>query len=183
MNRRLSLPRLAVLAALGALAWSQAQAAALELRFKEPEKFADIGWPTVERERNLEVLREVFTQLAARLPDDQLLQIEVTQVDLAGWIPPAAARPLRVLSGSADWPRIDLRFTVRKGSTAAAPVLREGSAEIADMNYLQRSLRAPEGNQSLGYERQMLNRWFTETFPEARPRRTAAAPARAASTP
>jgi Protein of unknown function (DUF3016) len=80
-----------VVAALALLAAGAAQAVGrVEVRYVQPERFSDAGFGAVERERTLKVLSQHFDRLAQRLPDGQLLQVEVTDVDLAGEVDPLA---------------------------------------------------------------------------------------------
>jgi hypothetical protein len=96
------------------------------------------------------------------LPADQVLNIEVVQVDLAGTSRGAQAR---VLNGGADWPRMYVRYTLQ------APGRPDLVAEerIADMNYLRVGMTAYGDSEPLFYEKRMLTRWFRERFAATAP--------------
>jgi hypothetical protein len=147
------------------LAGTATQAAGkIEVSFVEPTKFSDIGWPTLDRERNLRVLQEHLQSLAARLPDGQTLKLEITDVDLAGDVKPFLRFSLgevRVLKGSADWPRMELRYNL-VGSDGA--VLQSGSERVMDMAYQMRSLPPMESGSDLAYDKRMLSQWFERRF-------------------
>lgn len=140
----------------------QAQAAGrADVRFIEPERYADIGWSRSDREANLEELKRHFERLAAGLPDGQTLVVEVTDVDLAGETEPARSWGVRVLRGRTDIPKMTLRYTLR----ASAGPLKSGDAQLSDMDYF---FGLPRGD-GLAYEKRMLDRWFQHTFGPAAP--------------
>jgi hypothetical protein len=68
-----------------------------------------------------------------------------------------ALRDTRVLRGRADWPSIQLRYTLREGDK----VLKSGEDRLTDMNYLMHSLRASHDS-PLPYEKRMLDHWFRD---------------------
>jgi hypothetical protein len=144
----------AALAAGPALAAGQ-----VELRYTQPEQFTDIGLGHYDRSHNLRILGEHFMRLGQALPDGQVLELEVTDVDLAGRIEPHQPHELRVLRGSADWPHISLRYTLKAGDT----ILAQGEEQLSDPSYMFPRRRALE-HQPLPYERRMLEAWFKERF-------------------
>lgn len=138
----------------------QAQAAStVELRFVQPEQFIDIGRSSFDREHNLRTLAEHFQRLGQALPEGWQLQIEVLDVDLAGEVWPYAAQEVRVLRGGLDWPRINLRYTLKAGQT----VLAQGEDRLSDASYLFPRRRALE-HLPLPFERRMVEAWFKERF-------------------
>ena len=152
-------------AALGCLAafttLPAAAAGTVEVNWVQPERYLDTGRKTWEREDTLKLLGEHFRQLGGQLPDGQALKIEVLEVDLAGELEPGSGRDLRVLRGLADGPHITLRYSLQQG----AQVLKAGEAELTDPNYFQGTLRArSQSNADLAYEKNMIVRWFGETF-------------------
>lgn len=157
-------PLLALLSAalLPALLPLAASAGKAEVTYDHPERFIDAG-----RGRDAESTRQTLSAHLAglaqqRLPPGQQLDIVVTDIDLAGQVPPmVSARwgDVRVLGRSVDWPRITLRYTLRDGER----VLAEGSDVVSDMGDLRRSgLQA--GNGALPDERRMLSDWFERRF-------------------
>jgi hypothetical protein len=133
----------------------------VSVTYIEPNKFSDLPFVTWEREDTLKTLTEHFTWLGSSLPPGQDLRIEVTDVDLAGRaIPNAqAGRDLRVLRGQADWPRIELRFSLEQNGQ----VLKSGEARLTDMNYLNHVNRYFDG-EPLRYEKSMMDEWFEKTI-------------------
>jgi hypothetical protein len=145
------------------LAAGTAQAAGtVQVSYVNPDKFADIGWTTWDKEDSLKVLTRHFETMAGRyLADGQQLRIEVLDVDLAGELRPSsrAGHDLRVLIGGADWPRINLRYTLE----AAGQPPRRDDVRVTDMNYARR-FTSVEGNEPLHAEKRMLDDWFAVTF-------------------
>jgi len=148
---------LLLLAAVGA-----AQAAGtVQVSFVQPEKFTDVRDSALRSEDHLANLQRQLEEIGARYTSDgQTLKIEVLDVDLAGETR-FGARPhdLRVLRGRADWPRMELRYTLE--APGAAP--RSGRATVADMAYLQRT-PTRYASEPLPYERRMLEDWFRTEF-------------------
>jgi len=155
MPIRSALP--AVLALTLASAAAPALAAgSVAVSFVQPERYADIGFGNAERQRNLEVLEKHFVSLGRRLPDGQVLKIDVLEVDLAGTVQPWRRNPdVRVLKGQADWPRMTLRWSL----AADGRPLRAGEDRLADMTYLSHHLGPLEG-EPLAHDRHMVDRWF-----------------------
>ncbi|HQC98161.1 MAG TPA: DUF3016 domain-containing protein [Aquabacterium sp.] len=160
-------PLLALLsAALSAtVLTSPARAGRAEVTYDHPERYTDAG-----RGRDAESARRTLASHLAdlaqqHLPAGQQLAIVVTDIDLAGQVPPTVAArhgEVRVLGRNVDWPRIALRYTLRDGER----VLAEGSEEVADMAYMQHG-GLPAGNGALPYERRMLSDWFERRFTAA----------------
>ncbi len=128
----------------------------VQVKWVEPEKFADAGRGSLERERTLQTLGAHLQKLAGRLPAGQTLQLEVTDLALAGELQPFSRfhHDVRVLRGGADWPRMSLRYTLSDGTRTLA----RGDAELSDPHYLFRSLRGRQQG-TLAYEKRMLDEW------------------------
>lgn len=151
-------PFIRIMALLGLFALGAGTASAgVTVKYIEPDKFSDLPFSPWEREEALHALTECFTELGEHLPAGQDLAIEVTDVDLAGreWPHTAGPRDVRILKGSADWPIVNVRYTL----TANGQVVKSGEARIADMNYLQRINRFSDGER-LRYEKRMIEEWF-----------------------
>lgn len=149
--------RHAVLAALVMLAAGSASAGTAKVTFVQPENFADVPFTHWERERVLDELRHHFNKLAARLPADQQLNVEVTDVDLAGqtWPTRFRGQDIRIMNGGADWPHMTLRYTITQGGQ----VIKSGEEDLSDMAY-QQSMSRYRGDDALRYEKRMLDQWF-----------------------
>lgn len=154
--RQLAVAGACLLAAGSALA-----AVTVTVNYFQPEKFADMPFEPWEREDVLKGLTEHFEHLGKSLAPDQNLKIEVLDVDLAGRLVPGAhgGHDLRILRGGADWPRIQLRYSLEQGGQVVA----SGEAKLSDMNYLGHLNRYPDGDR-LRYEKQMIDDWFDKTI-------------------
>ena len=145
------------LAGLAVLA-AGAASAATTVTFVEPEKFTDVPFSQIERERTLDELRGHFEKLGARLPAGQDLRIEVLDVDLAGITRPTSSRPdMRILNGGADWPRVHLRYRVEQGGQ----VIKSGEEHLSDMTYMQH-INPYTSDAALRYEKRMIDTWFNK---------------------
>jgi hypothetical protein len=145
--------------ALAALCIAGAVQAAgvVQTAFVNPDEFTDVRDRMYSSEHNLKALDKAVQRAASPyVADGQTLKVEVLDVDLAGEVRPGA-RPydIRVLRGTADWPRITLRWTLE--GAGAAP--RSGEAVVQDMAYLQR-LQPPLSESGLVYEQRMLQEYF-----------------------
>jgi hypothetical protein len=138
-------------------------AGTVEVTYIEPDKFSDVGFGTMDRERTLREMTALLQALAAKLPDGQTLKFEVTDIDLAGELRPGrGSNDLRVLRGMADWPQIKLRYTLLAG----ASTLKSGEARIYDIGYQSSMPLMDSVGTNLPYERHMLRKWFAKTFGE-----------------
>lgn len=151
----------AAVAATAAALWAgAAQAASVEVRYLEPDNFADLGRSSWDRERAMKSLTAHLQKLGQTLPDGQTLRLEVTDIDLAGEIRPWGWHELRVLRGQADWPQISLRYTLLQGERT----LKSGEARLADLAYMQTLSGRDRPGEELAVERRMMRRWFADTF-------------------
>lgn len=134
-----------------------AASAGATVTFTDPDKFADVPFSSVERQRVLEDLSGYITKLAGKLPAGQELKVEVLDIDLAGEVKPTTRGrdDLRILRGGADWPQIHLRYSLVQDGK----VIKSGDERLADMTYMDHG--AYMGREtSLRYEKQMLESWF-----------------------
>jgi hypothetical protein len=153
--------RLLTLAVVLLLAGLPARAAGqLELRYIEPAHYRDIGHGAYERERNLKSLADYLQSLAAQLPDGQTLKLEVLDIDLAGELQHHAAQEIRVLRGRADWPQMQLRYTLMQGPVT----LKSGDALLSDLGYLDHLRGSESAYGDLPYDKRMLQDWFRQTI-------------------
>jgi hypothetical protein len=98
------------------------------------------------------------------LPRDESLAIEVLDVDLAGrvrWTP--GARPIRVVNDRGDSPYMKVRYTL----TSGGKVLDSREESVTDTSFLTYRGYA-YSNETLAYEKRMLERWFRERFADTR---------------
>jgi hypothetical protein len=103
-------------------------------------------------------LQQHFDKLAAALPAGQQLKVDVTDIDLAGETSPTRfhGRDVRVLKGRADWPRMNLSYSITQGDK----VIKSGQEKLSDMDY-QHSRSHYANDDALRYEKNMLDQWFS----------------------
>jgi hypothetical protein len=149
------------LAVSGLLALAAGTASAdVTVNYVEQERFSDLPFTPWERESVLKELTEHFAKLGAKLPPGRNLRIDVRDVDLAGReYPGRGARDLRIVKNGAEWPRIDLHYTIESNGQ----VVRSGDAQLRDMSFMDRSNRST-GSDFLRYEKRMIDDWFYSTI-------------------
>jgi hypothetical protein len=141
------------LAGLLALAAGSASAA-VNVTWVHPENFHDLPFPGWER-------KEMLDQLGANLPPGEDLRVEITDFDPAGRLIPSIrlGRDLRVMTGRADWPRMELNYAIEQNGQ----VIKSGQSQLQDMNY-QQTFSHYFDSESLRYEKQMIDDWFDKTI-------------------
>lgn len=160
MNMRISKATKTWVAVLALLASSSAWAG-VQVNFSKPDDYSDMPFSTRDREQILAGLAEHFQLLGKGLRPGQDLQIEVTDVDLAGREDPMrrGTMDVRVMDGRTDWPRMRLRYVLEQDGK----VIASGNAALSDMSYLQRINRYSSSD-ALRYEKKMIDDWFENTF-------------------
>lgn len=156
---------LALAACFGA---ASAQAGAVEVTYDAAKAHTDAGTTPAQREKNLAavgaLLREIGQQ---RLPAARTLRVELIDVDLAGVVRPGrnSLHDLRVLTGRADGPRIELRYTLldQAGGTIAS-----GRETLHDPALPRLGdARDSTGGEPLRHERTLLDHWVVTRFAAA----------------
>jgi hypothetical protein len=157
-----------VLAGVMAGLCASALAGGAHVTFLNPEKFTDIGRYADARDaadNRLEIARHIEKLAARELPPDQVLDVEVLDVALAGrfeyrhvW--PREVRVMREVT----WPSIKLRYQLKLGDE----VLAAGEETVADMDYLRR-INAYPSSDPRRYEKRMLDDWFQQRLVALKP--------------
>lgn len=147
-------------------AGSVSAAGVVDISFVNPAGYTDAGPSQWEKDANLKILETKFHELGQRyLHTGEVLKIDVLDIDLAGVVKPfpRGGEEKRIIKGNADWPRIQLRYTLQRDGK---PVFSRTEL-VADLDYtggLSR-MRSP---QPLEYEKKMLEKWFKGSFSEDR---------------
>ncbi len=135
-----------------------AHAAETRVSFGSPDGFTDIDTEgsSLTVRATLDRIRQVLTDLGQRLPADQVLDIEVTDVDLAGLVLPSrqGMSPQRVLTDNTR-PAVRLAYRLSRGGRLVA----SGQENVTDPTYLQNGTTHMSSD-TLRYETAMLGRWF-----------------------
>jgi hypothetical protein len=138
-------------------------AANVEITWTEPGKYRDIHPGTQTRKRfrdNLfSNLEKHFAKLAVKLPKQQTLMIDVTDIDLAGDVNHGGIDRIRIVKPHYI-PRLTFSYQLLDANNS---LISEASVNIKDMNFMQsRSLRYRGG--ALADEKKLLDDWFKDTF-------------------
>lgn len=157
-------PRTLVLSLLLAVGGTAMAAGTVDVRFVGQDGYTDAGVNPTEKADNLGQLDRHLQQLGTRyLRNGETLTIDVLDVDLAGntrlWA--RNGNEVRIVRGRADWPRLELRYTLQRDGQA----VRSGTERLADMDYTHTPLRVREPT-PLQYEKTMLDEWFKRNFAE-----------------
>jgi hypothetical protein len=137
--------------------------AASEVTWKDYKSYRDINSGTEGkkhfRERTFNEFEKHFAKLAESLPEDQLLKIEVTDVDLAGDTNAAGINRVRIIK-ELYIPRMEFSYQLLD---ANSKVVLADEVKLKDMNFMSNS-QLKYRNKALGYEKKMLDDWFETTF-------------------
>lgn len=153
-------PALTVAFSLTAASAAAQAGGTVNVSFVEPDKFYDLGNNQFDKPTNLKTIEVFLRDLGKRyLPDGQVLNVEVLNVDLAGYSRPTRQGDLRFVRGGADWPSFQLRYTLAGGGQA----LKQGEERVSDLNYTGH-IQSYGNHDPLRYEKQMLDSWFRARF-------------------
>lgn len=149
---RLREPVLAICLAASGLAL-----AGVTVTHSDPAKFTDIEDKASDPERTMREFKAHLEALGARYSPGKNVNIEVFDIDRAGR--PRLRHEVRVMTGKADFPCIDLASGLE-----GASMKRE---RVCDLDYL-RSLPPPyHSGEALVFEKRMLDDWYRRRAADA----------------
>ena len=151
----------ALLASMLALATGAAFAGTAEVRFIDPDRMSDLAATKWQERETIEALTRHIQHLAARLPADQVLKVDVLDVDLAG-SPVFSSRKgenLRIMNNRADAPKLHLRWALQSPGRAS-----NGEDRLTDLDYVHHELASRRSSTPLYYEKRLLDQWFSQHF-------------------
>lgn len=138
-----------------------AYAGEAKLIWHEPDQYTDIreGFESRDafREQLFSDFESIFAELAKGLPEGTLLEVTVTDLDLAGEVSLMhrfAWRDIRVLK-DIYFPRMSFRYTLKDRDQR---LLLSGSEDLKDMGFLSSWGRF--GMTRFSFEERMLRSWF-----------------------
>jgi hypothetical protein len=142
-----------------------ANAATSKVTWVDYEKYRDID-PSNEgrkhfRERVFYNLEKHFDKLSAKLPEGQVLNIKVTDVDLAGDTHIGGISQIRIIKDMYS-PRMNFSYEL---DNADGSIVTSDDVVLKDKSFMMGSALKYR-NQSFGYEKKMLDDWFTKVFKE-----------------
>ncbi|WP_259366156.1 DUF3016 domain-containing protein [Colwellia sp. 6M3] len=138
------------------------EAAQVEVKWTNPEKYTDVdsaqGHRQKFKERTFKNLEAHFSKLAEKLPEQQKLIFEVTNLDLAGDINYGIKR-VRIIKDIFS-PRMKFSYELLNADNT---VVKRDDVSLHDMGFLTHS-SLKYRNESLSYEKKMFDDWFKKTF-------------------
>ena len=138
-------------------------AATAEISWLEPDKYRDIN-PGEQgrkkfRENVFHNFEKHFAKLANKLPEEQMLKVTVTDVDLAGDTHAEGISRMRIVK-DIYFPRLNFSYQLLDAN--GAEIIAD-TVVLKDMNFMM-GAHLKYRNEALRYEKQMLDDWFSKTF-------------------
>jgi hypothetical protein len=141
-------------------------AAAVVVSFHPAYQYTDVGVQGYDADTAMSGLESHLQRLGARyLAPDRTLRVEFLDIDLAGRVE-LGRYPVRIMKDSNDAPKLRLRYTLEAGGR----VLDSGEDTLTDTSYMQFKGRL-DTNESLYYEKRLLDEWFKAHFAQAAAKR------------
>ena len=142
---------------------SAVQAAQVEVKWTNPDKYTDVDAGEEHRQhfkdRTFKAFEKHFAKLAELLPENQKLIFDITNVDLAGDVNFGGVKRIRIVK-DLFFPRMEFSYQLLNADNS---VIKSEEVSLKDMGFMMHSgLRYR--NQTLGYEKEMLDDWFKKTF-------------------
>jgi hypothetical protein len=154
------IPLLALLLASAAFVSAPALAG-VTVEYGNPDRFTDAGDRSTDPVKVMKDLAQYMKQVGDRVvPAGTDVKIEVLDLDRAGRTRMDLPTEMRVLSGKADPPCMDLRYTVTRDGQVGAPQ----KERVCDPDYLTGGRTAENQNDPLVYEKRMMARWIEKRF-------------------
>lgn len=145
---------------------SVAFAASLEVKWTEPENYADIDAGDRHRmnfkEKTFKSFEKYFNKLANQLPASQKLILDITNVDLAGDVRSTGTDRARLVK-EIYFPRMEFSYQLRDANNN---LVKSEDVSLKDMRFLTNSRFSNDRNHFLSYEKNMLGDWFKDAFAE-----------------
>ncbi len=140
--------------------------AGVNVRFVNPSRYTDAGSFDATPASVEAALRAHLDRLGKRfLAPGQILDIDIVDIDLAGYQQPLRYAPnnVRIMRGVTP-PRIELRYVL----TERGRRKRGGAETLTDINY-QMNPAARFSSDRYVYEKALLDDWFRRAFSTGRP--------------
>lgn len=143
----------------------------VNVQWVNPKKFTDIRPSNESRARFRQhvfgQLEDHFEELSMELPQGQSLEIQVTNLDLAGRVETGAfvgfssgIDDIRIMR-NIDIPRIEFNYKLVGEN---GDVIKNETVKLKDMSYLFHANHAFVSREAFGYEKRMLTDWFNSNL-------------------
>ena len=147
----------------GTVVSTNTMAASTEVTWKGYKEYFDVDEGTYTRAGFKDLLTknvgEHFTELAAKLPDEQTLKIEITDVDLAGQVRIGSTNDTRIVKNGYP-PRINFSYQLLDDNET---VIKKEEIVLRDLSFMT-GQPLKYRHTPFGYEKKMLDDWFKGTF-------------------
>ena len=155
---------------------SEKSDARVDVVYVNPEKFTDVKDSQTgmdrDRESYLALIREFLVERGSLyVPEGQKLVITISDIDMAGDFEPWRGPKfddVRIVKDIYP-PRVNLSF---KLTDASGAVVKEGEKQLRDLSF-QMSATPAFSQDSLRYEKGMLDNWLRSEFPRVKGAKTA----------
>jgi hypothetical protein len=138
--------------------------AAVTVSYGDPDRFTDAGDRNNDPRKVMLMLERHLKDLGDRyLPAQSTLKIEVLDLDRAGRPYMNLPTEIRIISGRADMPCIELSYALETDNK----VLQARRERVCDPEYLRPLEPQYNEHDPLVYEKRMLEQWFRERFGKA----------------
>jgi hypothetical protein len=142
--------------------------AAVTVSWGDPDSFTDAADRNSDPREVMLALEQHLKKLGGRyLPSQSNLKIQVLDLDRAGHPHSNLPTEIRIISGRADMPCIELAFTLE----ADNKVVQSERERVCDPDYLRPLEFEYDSHDPLVYEKRMLEHWFRNRFAKAAPPR------------
>jgi hypothetical protein len=142
--------------------------AAVTVTYGDPDRFTDAGDRNSDPRQVMLSLEQHLKKLGDRyLPPQTDMKIQVLDLDRAGRPYMNLPTEVRIITGQADMPCIELEYTLE----ADNKVLQSQRERICDPGYLRPFEPQYDEHDPLVYEKRMLEVWFKKRFAKAAPPR------------
>lgn len=134
-----------------------------EIKWTEPDKYTDVRSGNENRkhfkERIFKSFEKHFAKLSEQLPEGQILKLDVSNVDLAGDVRFSPMQEYRIIK-DIYIPRLTFTYELLNADKTVAD---SGEVDLKDMSFLT-SISSSSINNTLKYEKRMIDKWFKKTF-------------------
>ncbi len=135
--------------------------AGVTVEYGNPDRFKDAGDRSTDPVKVMKALADHLKQLGDRyLAPGTEVHIEVLDLDRAGRPRMNLPTEIRIMTGRADPPCIDMRYTVTAQGRTGEP----RQEHVCDLDYLRPLVPGGIENDPLVYEKRMLDEWFQKRF-------------------
>lgn len=135
--------------------------ASVTVEYGNPDRFTDAGDRSSDPVKIMKALAAYMKQVGEQVvPAGTDVRIEVLDLDRAGHTRMNLPAEMRIMSGRADPPCMDVRYTVTTGGQTNEP----RKERVCDVNYLRPLGPRESENDPLVYEKRMISEWLRQRF-------------------